>query len=331
MMAQGKAFQRKFREAEGAGTGQAAPMINREMTGRQWATLLFLALIWGGAFVFIHVTVRYLPPLTYVWLRVSFAAAGLWVYLLLSRQHTAIPAAALMPIVGMALLNNLLPFTLFGWAQTQIASGLASILNATSPIWGAIIAHFFTRDEPLTPARVGGVVLGFGGVVMMLGPDLFTAGGTAVPQIACLIASLSYAVAGVWARRFKTLGVTPTMVATGQLSAGAILMAPLALMVDRPWQLPALPIEAWGALLALALVCSAFGYILYFKLIDSAGATNALLVTLLVPPAAILLGGLLLGEVLAPRDFAGLALIGLGLAAIDGRLLRLGRRATALP
>lgn len=324
-----KDFRRKFREAPAVGSGQTRPVINRVMTGREWGTLLLLAAIWGGAFVFIHVTVRYLPPLTYVWLRVSFAAAGLWVYLIVTGQGSRLPREAWVPIVGMALLNNLLPFTLFGWAQTQIASGLASILNATTPIWGVIVAHFFTRDEPLTPLRLGGVVLGFGGVVLMLGPDLFAGSGTAAAEIACVVAALSYAVAGVWARRFRAIGVSPTSVATGQLTAGAILMAPLALLVDRPWQLSPMPMEGWAALLALALLCSAFGYILFFRLIDTAGATNALLVTLLVPPAAILLGGLMLGEVLAPRDFAGLALIGAGLAAIDGRLLR--RRATALP
>lgn len=329
MATDAKNFRRKFREAAGATFGQAVPMINRVMTGREWATLLLLALIWGGAFVFIHIAVRYLPPLTYVWLRVSLAAAGLWVYLLLTGQSGRLPRTAWVPIIGMALLNNLLPFTLFGWAQTQIASGLASILNATTPIWGVIVAHFFTRDEPLNPLRLGGVVLGFGGVVLMLGPDLFGASGTALAELACVIAALSYAVAGVWARRFRAIGVSPTSVATGQLTAGAVLMAPLALLADRPWQLPAMPLEGWAALLALALLCSAFGYILYFKLIDTAGATNALLVTLLVPPSAILLGGLMLGEVLAPRDFAGLALIGAGLAAIDGRLLR--RRVTAPP
>ncbi|WP_205479741.1 DMT family transporter [Sphingomonas arenae] len=304
-------------------------MINRVMTAREWSLLLLLALIWGGAFVFIHVVVRSLPPLTYVWLRVLFASAALWLYFAVRRESIALPREAWVPIIGMALLNNLVPFALFGWAQTQIASGLASILNATSPIWGVIVAHFFTRDEPLTPLRTLGLLLGFGGLLVMLGPDIAGADGTLMAELACVVAALLYAVAGVWARRFRALGVTPTAVATGQLTAGAVLMTPVALLVDRPWLLPAMPIEGWGALIALAVLCTAIGYILYFQLIHSAGATNALLVTLLVPPAAILLGGLLLGEVLAGRDLAGLLLIGLGLAAIDGRLMP--RRVTALP
>lgn len=304
-------------------------MINRVMTGRDWAMLLVLAVIWGGAFVFIHVTVKYLPPLTYVWLRVSLAAAALWIYFAFRRERIVLPREAWVAIIGMALLNNLVPFALFGWAQTQIASGLASILNATSPIWGVIVAHFFTRDEPLTPMRGIGVLLGFGGVVVMLGPDLFGNLGSASAEMACVVASLLYAIAGVWARRFRALGVAPTAVATGQLSAGALMMAPVALLVDQPWTIPAMPLEGWAALLALAVLCTALGYILYFQLIHSAGATNALLVTLLVPPAAILLGGLMLGEVLAGRDLAGLLLIALGLAAIDGRLIP--KRANALP
>ena len=146
--------------------------------------------------------------------------------------------------------------------------------------------------------------------------------------VACITASLSYALAAVWARRFKRMGLSPMSVTTGQLSAGALMMLPVAIIFDQPWTQPLPPLTAWGAIVALALMCTAFGYVLYFRLIDSAGATNALLVTLLVPPVAILLGGLFLGETLAPQDFVGLALIALGLAAIDGRLLKAlaGRR-----
>jgi len=118
------------------------------------------------------------------------------------------------------------------------------------------------------------------------------------------------------------MGISPMSVTTGQLTAGALMMLPMAMLVDQPWTQPFPPVTAWGAIVALALLCTALGYVLYFKLIDSAGATNALLVTLLVPPFAILFGSLFLDEVLAPQDFAGLALIALGLAAIDGRLLR---------
>jgi drug/metabolite transporter (DMT)-like permease len=156
----------------------------------------------------------------------------------------------------------------------------------------------------------------------MIGPSLLSSLGTsALAQLACVTASLSYALAAVWARRFKRIGVSPLSVTTGQLTAGALVMVPLSLFVDRPWTHPLPPVSAWAAITALALLCTAFGYVLYFRLIDRAGATNALLVTLLVPPVAILLGSLFLGEQLASQDFLGLALIALGLAAIDGRLV----------
>ena len=166
----------------------------------------------------------------------------------------------------------------------------------------------------------------------MIGPSLLSSlGSSALAQLACVTASLSYALAAVWARRFRTMGVSPLSVTTGQLTAGAAMMLPIALLVDHPWNQAFPPLTAWGAIVALALLCTAFGYVLYFRLIETSGATNALLVTLLVPPVAILLGGLFLGEKLAPQDVAGLALIALGLAAIDGRLLSLFSKRRPLP
>ena len=316
-------FGRKAREAATGPAGYAPPMINQEMSGREWGTLLILALIWGGAFMFIGVAVRHVDPLTYVWLRLTIAAAGMFLFLKLKGEGLGLPREVWGSILLLALLNNALPFTLFGWGQTHIASGLASILNATTPIWGVLVAHFFTRDERMTPRKIAGVLLGFAGVAVMIGPTLLANVGTdALAQLACITAAFCYAVAVVWARRFRRMGIPPMSVTTGQLAAGALIMLPLAMVIDQPWTQPLPPITAWGAIVALALLCTAFGYVLYFRLIDSAGATNALLVTLLVPPFAILFGSLFLGEVLAPQDFAGLALIAVGLAAIDGRILR---------
>jgi drug/metabolite transporter (DMT)-like permease len=319
-------FERNCADAAGAPDIYAAPMIRTTMNGRDWAILASLALIWGGAFVFIGVAVRHVDPLTYVWLRLTIAASAMWLFLGWTRQRLGLPRQMWGAIVLLALLNNALPFALFGWGQTHIASGLASILNATTPIWGVVVAHLFTRDERMSPRKLAGVALGFGGVAVMIGPSLLSTIGTnALAQLACITASLSYALAAVWARRFKPLGLSPLSVTTGQLTAGAAMMLPVMLLVDRPWTQTLPPVEAWGAIVALALLCTAIGYVLYFRLIDSAGATNALLVTLLVPPIAILLGALLLGETLAPQDFLGLFLIAIGLAAIDGRLLSLWR------
>jgi drug/metabolite transporter (DMT)-like permease len=302
-------------------------MIRSQMNGSDWLLMLVLALIWGGAFFFIGVAVRHVQPLTYVWLRLTIGAAGLWTYLMVKGVRITLPRQVWGSILLLALLNNALPFALFGWGQTHIASGLASILNATTPIWGVVVAHFLTRDERMSPRKVAGVLLGFGGVATMIGPSLLSSLGTsALAQLACVAASLSYALAAVWARRFKRLGISPFSVTTGQLTAGALVMLPVSMIVDRPWTHAFPPLSAWAAIAALALLCTAFGYVLYFRLIEHAGATNALLVTLLVPPIAILLGSLFLGETLAPQDFAGLALIAFGLGAIDGRLLSAWRR-----
>lgn len=306
--------------------GYRTPMINNVMNRAEWVILLALALIWGAAFFCIKVAVTHVEPLTYVWLRLSIAAAALWVLLRWRGERLSLPLKVWGAILLLALLNNMLPFILFGWGQQRIASGLASILNATTPIWGVIAAHVWTRDERMTPAKILGVLVGFAGVATMIGPDLLLGGESLLPQLACLVAALCYAVAGVWARRFKVLGVPPLKVAAAQLAVGAFAMAPLALAVDQPWLRAWPPIEAWAAIIALALFATALGYVLFFRLIESAGATNALLVTLLVPPTAILLGGLFLGEQLTAAQLGGLAFIAVGLALIDGRLLARFRR-----
>src|SRR5215212_5900863 len=319
-----QAFERKVAEAVAPAMRDTLPMIRSQMNRNDWLILVVLALIWGGAFFFIGVAVRHVPPLTYVWLRLSIAAAGMWLFLRLRREPLGLPREVWGSILLLALLNNAIPFTLFGWGQTHIASGLASILNATTPIWGVIVAHLLTSDERMSPRKIAGVFLGFAGVATMIGPSLLSNLGTnALAQLACVAAALSYALAAVWARRFRRLGVSPLSVTTGQLTAGAVIMLPFAMFVDRPWTDAFPPLSAWGAIVALALLCTAFGYVLYFRLIATSGATNALLVTLLVPPVAIVLGALFLSETLAAQDFIGLGLIALGLAAIDGRLLSL--------
>ena len=323
-----RAFERNSAEACDALAVDKAPMIRAQMNGSDWLIMLVLAVIWGGAFFFIGVAVRHVPPLTYVWLRVTIAAVALWIFVKARGGSLDLPRQVWGSIVLLAILNNALPFTLFGWGQTHIASGLASILNATTPIWGVLVAHFFTVDERMTSRKITGVLLGFGGVATMIGPSLLSdIGSGALAQLACVGAALSYAFAGVWARRFKRLGISPLSITTGQLTAAAIVMLPVSMLAEHPWTRALPPMSAWAAITALAVLCTAFGYVLYFKLIDGAGATNAMLVTLLVPPVAILLGGLFLSETLAPQDFAGLGLIALGLAAIDGRLLtKLSRR-----
>lgn len=296
-----------------------APRLGRT----EWILLGALGLIWGSAFLLIKVAVASFDPFTYVWLRLSFAAAALVIILRLNGRRLALPLAVWAAVGLLALLNNVVPFLLFGWGQRHIASGLAAILQATTPIFGVLAAHFLTADERITPARLIGVVIGFAGVATMIGPQIVGDGGNRLTaQLACLLASLLYALAGIFARRFKALGVAPMELAAAQFVAGAILLAPVALAFGQ--SLTALPtsIAAWGAVLVLALFCSAFAYVLFFRLIETAGATNSMLVTLLVPPIAIVLGALVFGEQFGLAQIGGLLLIAAGLAAIDGRLLK---------
>jgi len=294
-----------------------------QMSRADWAILLILAVLWGGSFFFIGIAIHSVTPMTLVLLRVSLASAFLWIWRLIRREPLGLSAGIAPALLVLALLNNVLPFILFAWAQRTIPSGLASILNATTPIWGVIVAHAFTHDERMTLPKLGGVLLGFAGVAVMIGADLLGQIGTHVlAQLACLAATLCYALAGVWGRRFRRLGVNPVGVATGSLTAAALVLVPLVLLFEPPWRAAIPTPQAWAAMVGLAFFCTALAYILYFRLLASAGATNSLLVTFLIPVTAILLGTFGLGEQLAPRHFAGMALIGLGLAAIDGRLLR---------
>jgi drug/metabolite transporter (DMT)-like permease len=217
-----------------------------------------------------------------------------------------------------------LPFLLIVWGQHRIASGLASILNATTPLFTVLVAHVLTRDERLTRFKGLGVVVGFAGAAVLIGPDALAGLGTdTLAQLACLGAALSYAFAGIFGRRFRRMGVAPLVTAAGQVTASSVMLLPVALVADHPWVLAMPHLPTVGAVLGVGVMSTAVGYVLYFRILELAGATNLLLVTFLLPISAILLGGLVLGEVLAVRHFVGMALIGGGLAFIDGRLPRL--------
>lgn len=295
----------------------------RPMTPAEWGMLLFLSVLWGGSFFFIAVAGKQIPPLTMVLMRVSLAALALHIVLRLRGQALPASGAALFAYLGMCLLSNVIPFSLIVWGQTRIGAGLASILNATTPIFTVLVVHFLTTDEKLNWHKAFGVLLGFAGVVVLMGGDALSGLGGNIPaQLAVLGAALSYGFSGAFGRRFARMGIKPLEVAAGQTSASTMIMLPLALLVDQPWNLPVPGWPALGAVMALALVSTAFAYIIFFRLMASAGATNVGLVTLLVPVTAILLGALILGESLRSNHFAGMALISLSLIAIDGRLIR---------
>jgi drug/metabolite transporter (DMT)-like permease len=297
----------------------------------EWTLLIALSVLWGGSFFFIGVAVDALPPFTIVALRVGLAAVAL---------NVIVPALGLMmpkdwrhwlAFLGMGALNNVIPFSLIVWGQTHISGGLASILNATAPFFTVVVAHFLTSDEKLTGRRFAGVLVGFLGVVFVIGPQAVKGlGMNILAQLAVLGAATSYAFAAVFGRRFRRAGLAPLVTAAGQVTASSVLMLPLALIVDRPWRLPMPHLEVWGAVLGLALLSTALAYILYFRILATAGATNLLLVTLLIPVSAILLGTMIRGEQLDLRHLAGMGILVLGLVIIDGRLLRFRRRAGQL-
>jgi len=297
--------------------------INATMSPLEWGMLLSLSVLWGGSFFFVGVIVDHLPPFTIVVLRVGLAALALHLLLLFQGDPVALDWPVWRTFFIMGFLNNLVPFSLIVWGQGYIASGLASILNATTPIFAVVVAHFLTRDERFSPTRIFGVLAGVFGVAVMIGPEVLEGLGVNVlAQVAILGAALSYAFAGVFGRRFKTMGVKPLHTATGQVTASTLLLLPLSLWIDQPWTLPMPGVEVWAALLGVAVLSTSLAYVLYFRILSTAGATNVLLVTLLVPVSAIVLGVLVLDETMESNDFAGMALIALGLILIDGRVFK---------
>ena len=295
--------------------------VNTIMNRREWAMLVTLSVLWGGSFFFAEIALESLPPLTIVTLRVGLAAFTLWLVVLALKLPIPNSPPIWIAFLTMGLLNNVLPFSLIVWGQSQISSGLAAILNATAPLFGVIVAGILLRDESATPLKITGVVIGFAGVIVMM--DLSSiATSSLLAQLAILAAALSYACASVYGRRFKATGLNPILVAAGQVTGSTLLLLPIALWVDGNDHYANVPTQVWAAIISLAVFSTAAAYILYFKLLASAGATNILLVTLLVPVSAILLGWLFLEESLQTPHIIGMAMIALGLSAIDGRLWR---------
>ncbi len=284
------------------------------MKPADWILLWTLSLLWGGSFVFNELALAGLPALSIVWGRVALAAVILGLVVRASGQGMA-PRRVWPALAVMGIGNNLVPFTLFVLAQGQITGALASVLNATTPLFTVLVAHLSTADERLTPVKAAGVGLGFAGVVaMMAGEDL---SGEVPAMLACLGAALSYGLAGVWGRRFRASGVTPLQTAAGMLTASSVMLTPVWLAVDRPWAMDWPGCGPVAAVVALATLSSALAYLIFFRILARAGATAISLVTFLIPFSAAGLGWLVLGERLEARHFLGLALILGGLALIE--------------
>jgi drug/metabolite transporter (DMT)-like permease len=300
------------------------PPNDNRIDARDCSLLAVLSVLWGGSFFFNGAALRELPPLTLVFLRVALGAAMLLP--LLRMRGIGLPKgiAEWKPFFAIGLLNNVIPFSLIVIGQTFIPSGLASILNATTPLFTVMVMAAM-GEEALQMRRLAGVVLGVAGVVILRGWGIETRPGQGLGILLCLAGALSYGFAALAARRLLK-DSAPLGTATFQLMASTVMMAVVAGAAEQPWRVPMPGVTTWLAVLGLAALSTALAYIVFFQIIRRSGASNVMLVTLLIPVTAILLGWLALGEPISAREIAGAIVIGSALLVIDGRALRLLRR-----
>ena len=296
-------------------------IINSRMGLVEWTMLVLLSMLWGGSYYFVEIALLEWSPLLIVGVRVFVASIVIWGIVLAAGLPIPRSLSAWMAFFWMGLLNNVFPFLLIVWGQKEIESGLAGILTAAAPIFSVIVAGVWLKDEPVTRPKLLGAVLGLIGVAVLIGPNALAGlDVNLLAQVAVLGAALSYAFAGVYARRFTRMNVDPIVAAAGQLLMSSFIMILLVFTFDSPAELIESSAKVWTAVIVMAIFSTALAYILYFRLLATAGATNAILVTLLIPVTAILLGAIFLDERLQWLHFLGMAVIALGLSVIDGRL-----------
>lgn len=293
------------------------------MHRQDWLLLIALSVLWGGSFFFNGLALRELPPMTVALARVGFGALCLLIVIRPLGGSLPKQPGDWLPFAVMGLVNNVIPFSLFLTAQTMISSGLAAVLNATTPLF-AVLVMAASGEERLTGRRIAGVLIGLAGVALLRAPGLSGADQT-TGILLCLAAALSYGFAGYWGRR-ALAGVPPLTSATAQLVCSTPVMAVIAAATERPWTLPLPGATTWLALAGLATLSTALGYILFFRILNRSGAVNVVLVTLLIPVTAILLGVWLLGEPLTTNEIAGALTIAASLIVIDGRAVQWLRR-----
>ena len=299
------------------------PAVEISMSLRTWGMLGLLSLMWGCSFPFVKVALGGVPPLTLVMLRVTIAVVALTAVLALSPEGFPRGRKIWLAFLAIGALNNVVPWSLSFWAQQSLTASFAAIINATTPLFSVLLAPFFLADERLRANRLIGVIVGFIGVAVLIGPGVLETGaGHILPELALLAAAVAYAFGGIVGRSYARLGLTPLQSAHGQLAGSSVMIVPMSLAIEQPWRLPMPSNVQIACVLALGFVSTAVAFILFFRILARAGATNALLVTLLVPVTAFMAGALFLGETLELRNLAGLAFIAAGLGLIDGRPLR---------
>ncbi|QEE36135.1 DMT family transporter [Octadecabacter sp. SW4] len=296
-------------------------MTARSIPTRTWIELALLGVIWGGSFLAIRLALNEVGFVTSVAHRVFWAALILWGYVAVARLPVPRDPRIWIAFFVMGLLNNVIPFSLMAWGQLHIPTGLTSVFNAGTAIFGALLAALLLADERLTLRKSIGIGLGFAGVAVAIGLEsLRDFDIRSLAQLAVITGTVSYAFASIWAR-LRLTGLAPQVAAAGMLTGSSLVMVPAALLMDGA---PRFDI-GWQAVAAIAyyvIFATAGAYLLYYRILAAAGAGNTMIVTLLIPPVSIVLGALVLDEVLSPNVYAGLALLALGLIVLDGRLLR---------
>ena len=288
------------------------------MSAKLWTLLVILSVLWGGSFFLSEIALEDFSPYIVVTLRVGIAAVVLLFYLLFAKRWQSLSPQVWLNLLVMGAINNALPFTLITWGQVYIESGLAAILNATTPLFTVLLAHVMTQDEKMSANKLIGVLIGFIGVVCLIGPVAL--GGqraVALGQVAVLIAAISYAFAGIWGKRLRSLPAAQS--AAGMLLGSALLMLVFCIATGETFSLQA-SIPGWAAIIGLAVLSSALAYLIYFYILAEAGATNLLLVTFLIPVSALILGVVFLNETFTTNAIIGMILIIFSLVCIDGRL-----------
>jgi drug/metabolite transporter (DMT)-like permease len=295
------------------------------LSSRSWSLLLGLAFIWGASFYFIEIGLIYLDPFWLVSVRLLFGALPLALWLLFQEKTLPIKLRFWTSVMIMGVLNNFLPFNFIAFGQLYVTGGIASIINANTAFMGVIVSGLFLSGEPATWNRVVGVMIGVTGVAIAIGikPMLPAADANdlLLGSLAIILATIAYAFAGVWGK-IKLAEYSPTQSAVGMLICSSVISVLCSFFISGPPSLKIInhPFDLIKVVLGLGVLGTALAYPLYFKILEVAGSSNLMLVTIIVPVFAIILDAVLLSQFVSGSDLFGFALVAIGLFIMDGRL-----------
>ena len=290
------------------------------MKNKDWILVILLGLCWGSSFFFVEMLLKHLSPFMIVYLRVSIASVFLIVFIIIRGTKFKLSLKNLFNLFIMSLLNNVFPFLLITFGQQTTTGGLASILNANTSFIGILLASLFLPLERLNFYRLIGVSIGVLGVIIAIGyQNIIQLNDDDLGKYLILIATLSYGFAGVWGK-LKLQNFTPIIAATGMLTMSTIILTPYAFTMHLE-EIYSLNFFILKYAFVFAIICSVFAYFLYFKILESAGAGNLLICTIIIPPSSIFLNAFILDQIITFNECLGLIIIILGLIILDGRLI----------